>query len=54
MAIHGTTISQPLITNAKLDKADIPLSGFAAAAMWTRTSFKLINVLDNIGTRCSD
>jgi hypothetical protein len=44
----------PLLRNAKLDKASIPLSGFAAAAANVDgTSFKLINVLD-IGTRCSD
>jgi hypothetical protein len=35
------------VTNAKLDKANIPLSGFAAAAaVDLGTSFKLINVLD--------
>jgi hypothetical protein len=36
------------VTNAKLDKGSIPLSGFAAAAAKCNlgTSFKLINVLD--------
>jgi hypothetical protein len=35
---------------------NIPSSGFAAAAadVDLGTSFKLINVLINIGTRCSD
>jgi hypothetical protein len=41
-------ITTGAITNAKLDKANIPLSGFAAAAadVDLGTSFKLINVLD--------
>jgi hypothetical protein len=41
-------IADAAVTNAKLDKANIPLSGFAAAAadVDLGTSFKLINVLD--------
>jgi hypothetical protein len=48
-------IANAAVTNAKLDKGSIPLSGFAAAAANDLgTSFKLINVRSNIGTRCSD
>jgi hypothetical protein len=52
MLITTAKIADAAVTNAKLDKAGIPLSGFAAAAanVDLGTSFKLIKAQDG----CSD
>ncbi|MFB0904196.1 MAG: hypothetical protein QMB11_07435 [Nonlabens sp.] len=52
-AVTTVKILNAAVTNDKLDKANIPLSGFGAAAadVDLGTSFKLINVLDPVNAQ---